>query len=163
MTLQGLIEYLHLMQESLVSWIPSFDAAAALNEMRKSNEEVLHLVSPNLVPWRTFLEVFSKALGVPLVPYETWLKAMEDDLADPTRSEVEAMIHNPGLRLLPFYRHSKPNEDGEPLGLVRLDVTKAKQVAPSLNQVKMTSEWVDKWIGYWRSSGFLPPKESTGL
>ncbi len=150
------------LQEGLVSWIPSYDAAAALVQMRHSNEQILHLVSPNPIPWRTFLVPFSEALGVPLVPFATWVEAMENDLKSAELSEVELMKRNPGLRLLPTYRSAKSTTgDEEPLGVIRMDTTKAKKAAPSLNGVRMGPDWVDKWVGYWRSSGFLPSTDES--
>lgn len=150
------------LQEGLVSWIPSYDAAAALIQMRHSIEPVLHLISPNPVPWRTFLVPFSEELGVPLVPLTTWIEAMEENLRSTEYSEVELMKRNPGLRLLSTYRSAISSGDEEPLNVIRLDTSKAKKAAPSLNGVKMGPDWVGKWVRYWRSSGFLPPAQESG-
>ncbi len=130
--------------------------------MRHSNEQVLHLVSPNPIPWRTFLVPFSEALGVPLFPLATWIEAMEKDLQSSEHSEVELMDRNPGLRLLPTFRSANSAGDKEPLNVVRLDTTRAKKAAPSLNDVRLGSDWVEKWVNYWGTSGFLPPGKDSG-
>lgn len=147
-------------QEGPVSWIPSYEAAAALVQMIHSEEPVLHLASAHPVPLHTFMKPFSEALDVPLVPYPIWLKAMEDNFKDARYSEVELVEHNPGLRLLSFYRNAKFDGKGEPPGVVQLDTSKARKVATSLNQVKLGAEWVDKWIQAWRRTGFLPQSDN---
>ena len=127
--------------------------------MRHSNEPVLHLVSPNPVPWRAFLQPFSEAMDVPLVPYATWLEAMENSLKDNSVSETELVARNPGLKLLSFYRGATFDEGDEPLGVVRLDTTKSTKAAASLSKVKVGAYWVEKWVKAWRRSGFLSKSE----
>ncbi|CAL1709820.1 unnamed protein product [Somion occarium] len=147
-----------------VSWLPTYDAATALIEMRNSEEPILHLVNPKPLPWRMFLEPIAKELGVPLVPWKLWLSRLENSLTDNSFSEMEHMQHNPALRLLDMWRHADLGEDIEPPGIVRLDTSKARKVAPSLERVPMEpEELARKWVAAWRETGFLPGIQTNGI
>jgi len=124
--------------------------------MRNSEEPILHLVNPNTVPWKAFLEPLAHAMDVPLVPYEQWLHALGECLKDTSLTEVEHLERNPALRLLDFYRGLRVDEELEPLGLVRLDTTKSVQVAPSLLEMPLSEVLAERWMTWWRSSGFIP-------
>ncbi|KAH8101719.1 acetyl-CoA synthetase-like protein, partial [Cristinia sonorae] len=140
----------------LVSWIPSYDGAKAIIAMRNSEEPILHLVNPNPVPWRTFLEPLAQAMNVSLVPYEQWLPKLGDCLGDRSLPEVEHLKRNPALRLLDYYRALQLNDDMEPLGIVRLNTTKAVHIAPSLLEMPLSAELAVRWLKSWRMSSFLP-------
>ncbi|CAL1709825.1 unnamed protein product [Somion occarium] len=139
-----------------VSWLPLHNAGEATAQMRHSPYPTLHLVNPKLNPWRTFLEPIANELGVPLVPYNTWLSKLEDSLKDPSLSEVEHLKRNPALRLLEMFKHADLSEDIEPPGLIRLATVKSTEVAPSLNHADMSRETAKGWVVAWRASGFLP-------
>ena len=92
----------HLRTKQKVSWVPSYEAAYAFIEMRHSVRPVLHLVHPQPTPWRTILLSLAEEIGVPLVPYKTWLAALELHAED-----EQAICTNPALRLLPFFRAAR--------------------------------------------------------
>ncbi|THH29826.1 hypothetical protein EUX98_g4377 [Antrodiella citrinella] len=148
-------------EPGLVSWIPSYEGAKAIIAMRDSDERVLHLVNPNPVPWKTFLEPLAEAMNVSLVPYDQWLYALGECLKDTSLTEVENMQRNPALRLLDFYRGLRVDDELEPLGLVRLETTKGVQVAPSLQEMPLSQAQAERWMASWRSSGFVPAEKET--
>ncbi len=146
-------------QTGLVSWIPSWEGAAALCAMRHTTEPVLHLASPNPVPWRVIFQVFAEQMEVPLVPYSTWLSLLQDDSRDQTMTKSERAKRNPALRLIPYFQTVDMGEHKEPVGHTRMDLTKAVKAAPVLKEVRIGREQVIRWVRKWRKSGFLPPKE----
>lgn len=137
-----------------VSWIPAFEAAQAVTEMRNSDHPVLHLIHPKPVSWSSLIQPIASELRVPLVSYEQWLRLLQDCGHDSI--EVEHLRQNPALRLLEFYRHAPVNEDREPLGVARLSFERALEVSPALNMAALGSDHVHSWIAAWRASGFLP-------
>jgi len=142
-----------------ISWLPSETAAAALIEMRNSEEQYLHLVHPNPVSWTSMIQEFSKALNLPVVSYGDWLSALEDSLSKSSDDEAVLMQRIPALRLLEFFRHVKIDDPKkEPLGVSRLSTEKAVKVSsrlrdPSLPQVGGRD--VRKWVSSWKGSSFL--------
>ena len=147
----------------MVSWIPAYEAAKALIEMRGSAEPVLHLVNPNPQPWSTVFGVIAKELHVPLVPYPTWLAALDADSKDPSMTQAEHVKRNPALRLLDWFKNVKPAEDREPLDNVRLSAVKSSRVVPWLNEVHIEGPMIKKWLGAWRESGYLPQEPLDNL
>ncbi|KAL4248625.1 Adenylate-forming Reductase [Abortiporus biennis] len=131
--------------EGLVTWLPTYDAARILIQMRYSDEPILHLVNSHPVPWRTIVQAIANEIRVPLVPYEDWLTKLRDSLSESVLSEVENMDQNPALKLLEFYQSATFGEGkDEPLGVVRLDISKAKRTVPALEDVKLDLCIVDK-------------------
>ncbi|KAI0795720.1 acetyl-CoA synthetase-like protein [Abortiporus biennis] len=139
----------------LVTWIPLYEAGKVLIEMRHSDEPILHLVNGHPVPWHTIMETLAGQMGVPLVPYEKWLKKLKYTLSDTSLTEVEHMDRNPALKLLDLYENATFDAD-EPLGIVRLDITKAKKAVPALEDVRLDLAYIQKLVPAWRASGFLP-------
>lgn len=124
--------------------------------MRNSTEPILHLVNPNSLPWRAYLEPIANELNVPLVPYNAWLSRLEATLTDDA-TEGEKVQQNPALHLMSMWRNADLGEDMEPPGIVRLDTAKARKVAPSLDNVRLVpGELARRWVRAWRESGFLP-------
>ncbi|KAI0332192.1 acetyl-CoA synthetase-like protein [Cubamyces sp. BRFM 1775] len=140
-----------------ITWIPGYEGAKAFTEMRKSPEPIVHLVHPRPVPWRTVIAPIAAELQVPLVPYETWLSALEAStrgMADAT--EVELMKANPALRIVDFFRHLKQSPDHEPLGMVYLSSEKATKVSGTLTRMPaLDAGRARKWLAAWKKSGFL--------
>ena len=130
--------------------------------MRNSSEPVLHLCNPNPLPWRAYLEPIANELNVPLVAYSVWLARLEATLTSDNAStdhgeDVERVQQNPALHLMDMWRNADLGEDMEPPGIVRLDTTKAKEVAPSLGEVRLNpTDLAKRWVRAWRESGFLP-------
>jgi hypothetical protein len=124
---------------------------------------VMHLAHPSPAPWSSVVGHAAKQLGVPLVPYADWLQALEDDIKDASKTEVQHMRENPALRLLGFYREigtitfiNERRAGYEAMGVTMMDMEKAKNVAPSLRSLTpLKSEDVDRWLGYWRRVGLL--------
>ncbi|CCM01516.1 uncharacterized protein FIBRA_03572 [Fibroporia radiculosa] len=145
-----------LVKSATVSWIPAYDAGQVLGQMRDSIHPVLHLAHPRRVSWNSVITPIAEHLGVPLVTYEEWVSALQQSVTEGTGSEVERLRENPALRLLAFFRSYKVDEDKEPLGVTKLAIVKASEVAPALQLVPETSVGsVRAWLDAWRDSGFL--------
>jgi hypothetical protein len=120
---------------------------------------VLHLAHPQPVSWKSIISVAAKELGVPLVPYADWLRALEESLQDASKSQVEHMRANPALRLLPFYKKAdaETKRDGrEAMGLPLMNTTRAQEVAPSLRELQPLREAdVTSWMAFWKRTKVL--------
>ena len=126
--------------------------------MRCSPEPILHLVHPRPVPWNSVVSPLADALGVPLVPYKTWLSALEESMGEGSTGQVESMKANPALRILAFFRVQgeavAPNR--EAMGLAWLSTENAVKVSPSLAELMPLDEDRPKmWLAAWRRSGFI--------
>ena len=158
----------HDLERQVVSFIPSYPAARAFVEMRNAPGPLsyLHLVHPRPVPFRTLIAPIAAALSVPLVPYATWLRALEASLADDSDSEVDAMRANPALRLLDFFRAQTAEIEGrmpegkEPMGVVQLATNVGERTSAELARIPpLDAETSMAWVAAWRKSGFLPGSE----
>ncbi|KAI0795664.1 acetyl-CoA synthetase-like protein [Abortiporus biennis] len=149
---------LPVVPSGLVTWLPMYDAAKALIQMRHSNDSILHLVSANPVSWHKIMEELAAQLSVPLVPYDEWLQKLVASLTASGLSEVENMERNPALKLLGFYASATfGGDNNEPIGIIRLDIEKAKKAVPMLQDVKFdVSVTTKKWISAWRAAGYFP-------
>lgn len=139
-----------------VAFIPSYPAARAFVEMRRSSARTLHLVHPRPVPWKAIIAPIAEELGVPLVPHTEWLAALEQcavegDSAD--QVDVDAMRENPALRLLDFFR-----AQGGGVGSgAHLSTAEAEQISEELARMpELTPGDARRWVAAWRASGFLP-------
>ncbi|PSS15405.1 hypothetical protein PHLCEN_2v3281 [Hermanssonia centrifuga] len=153
-------EYLHCLPDvegaGTISWIPSAEASKALLEMRNTHEEVLHLVHPHPIPWRTFMDPISTLLRVPLVPYATWLAKLEAAALYAQDRRIDEMQGMHALRLLDFFRNVDQSDRKEPLGVARLSVAKALLEAPSLSIMSgLDTGWAARWIKSWKEIGLL--------
>jgi hypothetical protein len=137
--------------------MPSYEAAAALIEMRNSSYAVLHLVHPRPVSWASLITPIAKNIGVPLVSFPEWLDAFNISTDDISTSEVERMHHNPALKLTEFFRHADLDKDKEPLGVARLDTEYACKVSRTMNVTMNRLDEKDAitWVDAWRQSGFI--------
>ncbi|KAI0332229.1 acetyl-CoA synthetase-like protein [Cubamyces sp. BRFM 1775] len=143
--------------EGSVAWIPGYESAKAFTEMRHSPEPIVHLVHPTPVPWHTLIAPIAAELGVPLVSFDSWLRALQGSLARASDAEqVALMTANPALRLLDFYRGLKIEPEREPLGMVYLATEKATGVSETLASLPALDEERAKgWLEAWRKAGFL--------
>ncbi|PIL33563.1 hypothetical protein GSI_04186 [Ganoderma sinense ZZ0214-1] len=153
-------------QDKTVAWVPSYEAARALVEMRHSLDPIIHLVHPRPVPWDTIMVPIARELNVPLVPYTAWLSALEGSIASERGStkEVQAMRLNRALRLLPLFKdHCKKMErmpERDAIGFVFLGMDKAMRVSKSLASLpQLDGERAMLWLAAWRKSGFLSLQE----
>lgn len=126
--------------------------------MRHVTEQVLHLVNPNPIPWRQLIEEIARELGVPIVPFHTWLSLLLDFQENLKLSKAEALRLNPAIALLPLILASNLADYKEPIGFTKLDTQKAVSYVPKLNDIRIDLEIGGKWIDGWRRVGFLPPK-----
>jgi hypothetical protein len=122
----------------------------------------VHLAHPKPVPWTDLFSPIAAALGVPLVPYADWLARLEVDLADTSRSEVEAATNNPALRLIsmfrPFQQGSVTTGGREAMGVARLQTTEAVKASPALrpeNLAPLGAKDALAWVKFWKSAGLL--------
>jgi hypothetical protein len=65
---------------------------------------VINLSHPSPVSWSSIIGHVAEQLSVALVPYTEWLHALEDNLKDKTKTEVEHMQETPALRLLSVFQ-----------------------------------------------------------
>ncbi|KAI0314888.1 hypothetical protein OF83DRAFT_1165029 [Amylostereum chailletii] len=141
-----------------VSWIPSGMAASALVEMVHGDELHVHLVHPRPVAFSNIIGIVAAELHVPVCSYSAWLNALDDHARKVTKSvEEHAFERNPALRLVDFFHAAGAREDGEPIGVPRLDAEKAKRVSELLGQCKeaLGDEQVLQWVKGWKRAGVL--------
>ncbi|EIN05387.1 acetyl-CoA synthetase-like protein [Punctularia strigosozonata HHB-11173 SS5] len=150
-----------------IAWISLDGAANAMLDFTLADAQttpgVLHLAHPRPIPWTMVMKHVSERLNVPLVPYERWLDALENDLKDTSKTEVEHMLENPALRLLPFYQSvaavinvQDKHAGYEAAGIPMLDLQNATSVSPSLRDMQpLTLADVDQWLEYWKRVGLL--------
>ncbi|KAI1786493.1 acetyl-CoA synthetase-like protein [Ganoderma leucocontextum] len=134
------------------SFVLSYSAGRAFVEMRSSPESILHLVHPRPISWHDLIAPIAQELEVPLVPYATWLAALESS----AEGSLDAARENPALRLLDFFRSSAEGNEKPPLGLWRLATKKAVEASETLARMPQLEEAdVRRWVAAWRTSGFL--------
>ncbi|KDQ13757.1 hypothetical protein BOTBODRAFT_188241 [Botryobasidium botryosum FD-172 SS1] len=146
--------------EGMVSWIPLSIAAAAIIELRNSAQTTHNLVHPRPVSWASLFDAFAASLGVQLVPFPKWFSRLEGSLKS-EESEIELTKRNPALALLGYFgslvsARGRPGE--EVFGMPRLEMAKTVGEAESLreeNLARLGGEDVERWLNYWRSTGFL--------
>ncbi|KAF9255316.1 acetyl-CoA synthetase-like protein [Marasmius fiardii PR-910] len=149
-----------------VSWIPPYSAANAvldfldihnLNYPQKSASTILHIRHPNPTPWTHLATTVAKELNVDVVPYEGWLKKLEDHQEDRKRRRDGSQLY--ASRLLPFYQGilRLNHLDGrEGFGMPLLDIRDAVRASRSLNELAKTrlgEEDVRRWLCYWTGNG----------
>jgi hypothetical protein len=115
------------------------------------------------VPFNALIGSAASSLGVPLVPFPEWLSRLAEEYKK-SQSHSDAILErvherNPALRLFGFYDGARTGPEWEPLGAARLDASRAVRVSKVLAEgaESLGEENVRKWLGAWRSSGFLPP------
>ncbi|KAI0070731.1 acetyl-CoA synthetase-like protein, partial [Panus rudis PR-1116 ss-1] len=143
--------------DKVASWIPVDASARAIIEMRNAPEAILHLAHPRPVPWGTIAEAFTNELNVTSVPYDEWLKLLED-VAAGMDSTIEAQLLDryPALKIMDFFSQARGSKSLEAMGIPMLDVTKAKRVASSLEVLpQLTGNDARRWIAGWKASGFI--------
>lgn len=139
--------------------------AAALVEMRKSNDLFLNIVHPKPVPSCVIFQAFAESLAAPLVSYPEWLAALEASKQDDVTAAIAAAIKNPALVLLQFYRslHRPPPasdpDSVEAFGVPLSSADHALAAAPFLRDPpQLTPADAISWIEHWQETGFLDPE-----
>ncbi|KAG2335837.1 hypothetical protein BDR05DRAFT_920591 [Suillus weaverae] len=143
-----------------VNWLPVDVAAASMVEMLDSPPGVYHLTHPSPVSWTIPMQEVARIMNVPLVPYTQWLASLEKQASSQTG---ETLQNNPALRLLDFFRYTTRRRNlttnTENFLEPELSCAKALQESPTLRSMAsnpLGAQDVAKWIGYWRSVGFIP-------
>ena len=121
--------------------------------MRSSPEQILHLVHPRPISWKSLITPIAEELKVTLVPYMEWLTALETV----AERDSEAARENPVLRLLDFFRSSSPSKIMTPLALYQLETKNAVGASQTLASMPEIGEAdIKRWLAAWQASGFLP-------
>ncbi|KAG2097390.1 hypothetical protein BD769DRAFT_246669 [Suillus cothurnatus] len=140
-----------------VNWLPVDVAAASMVEMFDSPPGVYHLTHPSPVSWTIPMQEAARIMNVPLVPYTQWFASLEKQASSQTG---ETLQNNPALRLLDFFRYTTRRRNlTENFLEPELSCAKAMQESPTLRSMAsnpLGAQDVAKWIGYWRSVGFIP-------
>lgn len=141
-----------------VNWLPVDVAATSMVEMLDSPPGVYHLAHPSPVSWTIPMQEAARIMNVPLVPYTQWLASLEKQASSQTG---EYLQKNPALRLLDFFKYTmrRRNTNTENFLEPQLSCAKALQESPTLRSMAsnpLGTKDVAKWIGYWRSVGFIP-------
>ncbi|KAF8581171.1 acetyl-CoA synthetase-like protein, partial [Ramaria rubella] len=145
--------------DAVVSWLPLHAGAKAVIDLRSATITVAHVVHPRPVSWHAIAQRVAVLLGIPLVPYATWLTALQSYAS----KNAEDTTVNPALRLLDFYSNSvtpsaSSDHSGEAMGFAMMETSETQEQAPSLRQdnlPQLEKENVDIWVRYWRQKGFL--------
>ena len=125
------------------------------------NAHTFHVVHPRGVSFNVLIGLVASWLEVPLCPFPEWLsKLSEENKAQYDLPVKRSQADNPALRLFGFYIYAPIGPEWEPLGIARLDTSRAVRVSKVLAEgtKPLGEENVRKWLGAWSSSGFLPPK-----
>lgn len=125
--------------------------------MRTSSETFLNLQHPHPVPLASIMGLMSSLIGVPLVPFETWVAALE--AKEGVRKGIVANNGqtSPALQLLEFFRASLRGNQDSSLALQTPDmaIQRAMLAAPTLSrQRSLTTKEMERWVAYWRSLGY---------
>lgn len=138
-----------------ISWLPVDTAASALLDLAFLNRDAghfYHLVSPKPVNWNTFMSPLSETLRVPLVPYDSWLSALQERarMTSITASTTPVEKHIPAFSLLEFFANIDFGE-GIPLSMENtLGASKSLATYEPLGR-----DDAIRCLQYWRRSGLL--------
>ncbi|KAG1732311.1 hypothetical protein EDB19DRAFT_1912149 [Suillus lakei] len=142
-----------------VNWLPIDAAAASMVEMFNSPPGVYHLTHPSPVSWTTLMQQAARIMDVPLVPYNQWLAALEKRASSQTATTSQ---NNAALRLLDFFgvtlRRRNLTTNTESFLGPELSCAKTLQESQTLRSIvssPLGAKDVAKWMGYWRSVGFI--------
>ncbi|EKM52740.1 uncharacterized protein PHACADRAFT_198789 [Phanerochaete carnosa HHB-10118-sp] len=157
------------------SWIAVNAAARATIDMLHSSGSAFstyHLTHPRPVHWRTLFAPIAQALELQSVAYDVWLQQLRNSSERSRRmapdQEVEELQRNPALKLVEHFEEmfaggAKGGDEAsevarEALGLPKLSVAQAVQVAPSLSEEslpQLTAKDTMQGVRYWKSIGYL--------
>ncbi|KAI0033616.1 male sterility protein-domain-containing protein [Vararia minispora EC-137] len=141
-------------REGDINWLPVDVAAKVLVEMMRSNEPVLHLVSPRPVACTHIITFFASRLKLPLMPYQGWIERLHTAVKAQAQVQADGSSKKRGagvaLTLFELFR------DGH-LGIdVVLSLERALKASPSLARAKsLDEEDVERYIAYWQKTGLL--------
>ena len=125
------------------------------------NAHTFHVVHPRGVSFNLLIGLAASWLDVPLCPFSEWLsKLSEANKAQYDLPVKRSQADNPALRIFGFYKYAPIGPEWEPLGIARLDTSRAVRVSKVLAEgaKPLGEENARKWLDAWTSNGFLPPK-----
>ncbi|KAI0031502.1 acetyl-CoA synthetase-like protein [Vararia minispora EC-137] len=128
-----------------VSWVPVDIVAAALIEMARSNEPVLHLNAPKPATWDTIFGAFARGLGLPLIPYDEWVARVSAAAEANTREE-----HVSAFALTDFFKKAHFGEDA----VMALDRS-MKTSSTLAHMTPLGEQDAMRYLEYWRRIGHL--------
>ncbi|KAI0309336.1 male sterility protein-domain-containing protein [Amylostereum chailletii] len=136
-----------------VSWIPVDVAAKALMEMRRSNQAVLHLVSPTPAAWNTLFSTFARLIAVPLLPQDEWNARARAAAAEAAQVEgARAGPRSSALSLLAFFEGGRFGEDAVLSTRLAVDASRTLADVRTLGPTD-----AEMYVRHWQSVGFLTP------
>ena len=130
-----------------VTWLPVDVAAASLLELTRSDDPVLHLVSPRSTPWNDIMSTFSAHLrNIPIIRLEDWIIRLRDASAKlPEKNGTDA-----SLILQEFFAQ------GNFGGGANLSTERAVSASPALrNTQPIQKKDVEAYLAYWQKVGFI--------
>ncbi|CCM04238.1 uncharacterized protein FIBRA_06405 [Fibroporia radiculosa] len=153
--------------DGVVSFIPPELTAGALIDFRKASVEsdIVHLVHPYPVSWRSIADAIASELRVTLVPYSEWVSKLKEIAKLATESttdgrvqdEVELMRKMRALRLLPFFEGVAAKQpQKEAMRFNVLSTTYAVGASQTLKNASSRQLGADdsrRWISYWQKAG----------
>jgi hypothetical protein len=123
-------------------------------KLRSSPFPFVHLVHPNSPTWTEVFRLISNALKVPLVPYNTWLEALEK-----SAQNSNTKVPSSSLQLLDYYQSAKKplnSENDDAFGFPRLSTKLSETAVPALSHFeRLGLDDVTSWLTYWKSAGVL--------
>ena len=112
------------------------------------------------------MSTFAAELQLPLIPYADWVALLEQSASKAASGEIMPSLNlQAGIRLLDVFRSALPLNHAkramtDAFGLMRKmhseNAVAASATLQNEHLRQLNSEDVRRWIGYWRSSGFLP-------
>ncbi|KAI0313071.1 acetyl-CoA synthetase-like protein [Amylostereum chailletii] len=127
-----------------LTWLPVDVAATVLLQMVRSAEPVLHLVSPNPVPWVVVFGAFARRLRVPLIPYDGWIERLRQVSNNDIPEELVS-----AWSLIDFFTSM-----GGVGASVSVSTERAVTESPILANVEPLGDGdVEKYLNYWKVSG----------
>lgn len=139
--------------------------------MLSDPEPVINLVHPHAVQWDSIMRATSESLfdakvtseALPLLKFSDWLTRLK-------RLDMDQQSHAPALKMLPFFEHfsrkdAEARATGQDKGVsfeaggrAKLMTDRAQLASPalvSLRDMELGREDVNRWIAFWKNTGFL--------
>jgi hypothetical protein len=146
--------------------LPLEAAGAAILDLRMAPTGTYHLAHPDPVLWKDVFGPISTALDVPVVPYAKWLDLLEADLADPSHTEIEAVVVNPALGFIDMFRPLRDRlpdtiEAREAMAVPKVQTKNVMSVSRALapeNLKPLGEKDALMWLKYWQMAGLLETK-----
>ncbi|KIJ30327.1 hypothetical protein M422DRAFT_784036 [Sphaerobolus stellatus SS14] len=143
------------------AFVPSNVAARVLKEARDSGLPFLHVAHPKPARFMDFFDYYSKALHLPIIPFDSWVERLEALESSATADDLSRV---PALSLLDFFRGriqqtmntDSTKLDAEAFGFPLLNTDISITFSYSLaNAAPLGSADAEKWLAYWRNINFI--------